>query len=184
MTITRQTAQTLSAATVAALQALAEEHGMIVSLAGGTRYSDATVTIKIEFTATVEADGVGIPGAPVNFARDAAAIGLDDHAWGREFTVGGTVYRVTGIKLSRRKYPVSAVRVSDGRSFKFMASSVRDDVGCLSQAELAALVAELLPDTARWVGGMLTRSQLRARVMLWTDQRQRAEFTARFPAGV
>ena len=122
-TITRQTCRLLSADTLKALEAVAQKHGLTVSMGSG-RFSAGSATLKVEYTATVEADADGTPGAPVDFARHAAIIGLDDHAFGRVFTAGGVEYRVSGIRLTRRKYPVSAVRTRDQRSFKFDVATV------------------------------------------------------------
>lgn len=183
MTNNRTTARTLSAATLVALQAVASEHGLIVSV-GSARYSDARVSIKVEFAATVAADGEGTPGAPADFARDAAAVGLDDHAFGREFVYGGESYRVTGIKRSRRKYPVTAVRVSDGREYKFPATVVNagfveaaaDDVDDLTGRQVARLVGDLMADT----DGLATRAHVKREVMSWAPTRRMREYANRF----
>ena len=76
------------------------------------------------------ADATTAPGeTPVKVdttARDRALwesvchlYGLPKDAFGKVFTSRGTAFRVTGINTRRPKFPVSAVRVSDERGFKF-----------------------------------------------------------------
>ena len=61
------------------------------------------------------------------FRTSCAYFGLKPEDLGREFTTSkGVRYRIEGIKPSRPKYPISAVRVRDGSPFKFPASLVRD----------------------------------------------------------
>jgi hypothetical protein len=52
-------------------------------------------------------------------ASDAGLLGLPDDAVGRTFTSRGERYRVVGIKIRNRKYPVLAERLKDGATYKF-----------------------------------------------------------------
>lgn len=107
---------------VAALEKVAAEHG--VSLKQGTsRYSDTNATIKFELSAISTSGEVLTPEAQA-FKRSADQFGLHADDLGGTFLARGTKYRITGLKTRRPKYPVTAERVSDGRSFKFPASSV------------------------------------------------------------
>ncbi|MBL8895643.1 MAG: hypothetical protein JNJ53_13655 [Rhizobiales bacterium] len=53
------------------------------------------------------------------FAAAAEQIGLKASDYEREFSAEGQRFRITGIDPKRPKYPISAERLSDGRSCKF-----------------------------------------------------------------
>jgi hypothetical protein len=73
--------------------------------------------------------------APLPTATDKAAealwtayapgFGLPVDAFGKTFKAGRMEYRITGIAPNRRQYPVTALRVRDGREFKFTADMVK-----------------------------------------------------------
>lgn len=99
MSITRQTANALSAEAFEALQKVAAQHGMALQRESG-RLSDTSFTFKVQ-TAS---------GVPADYALHARLIGIPEDSYGKTFTVRGTRYTITGIKLSRRKYPVSPLQ--------------------------------------------------------------------------
>ena len=110
---------------LAAIQAVAERRGLIVEKSGG-RYGDDEFVAK--FTFRVRA----ADGAPKSFAADAAAIGLPEDCYGKTFRAHtGEEFKIVGVDPRRRKYPVSTVRVKDGKAFKFTAESVRAALGTL-----------------------------------------------------
>jgi len=57
--------------------------------------------------------------------RTATLFGLPKDAFGKTFKSGGTEYRITAISTRRPRYPVSAVRVSDDKAFKFGEDTVK-----------------------------------------------------------
>jgi hypothetical protein len=116
-TINRALINLLSQEAEEALQVVAAKHGLTLTKEGG-RFSDTTFSPKFSFSAKTES------GQPVAFASHAKLLGLPEECWGEQFTTGrGTSYTITGIKLSRRKYPVSG-QGPQGGSYKFSAKSV------------------------------------------------------------
>lgn len=63
------------------------------------------------------------------WARWSKTFGFEAEDFGKTFKSGRTDYRITAINPRRPKYPVSAVRVRDGRAFKFGADTVRRALG-------------------------------------------------------
>ncbi|MAG24150.1 hypothetical protein CMI47_01095 [Candidatus Pacearchaeota archaeon] len=116
-TIDRTLVNLLALEAEEALQAVAANHGLTLTKAGG-RFSDTTFTPKFTFTLTTES------GEPADFASHAKLIGLPPDCWGQTFTgARGTQYTITGIKLSRPKYPVSGTGPKGG-SYKFTTDNV------------------------------------------------------------
>jgi len=78
--------------------------------------------------------------------RWAPTFGFDADDYGRTFTCRGTEYRLTGLNPRAPKYPVQAVRVSDGRGFKFTSGSVRAMLGrSLGPLAPVTVAGETLP---------------------------------------
>ena len=50
--------------------------------------------------------------------------GLRPEDFGREFSSRGERFRINGIDPRRPRYPVSAVRIPDGKAYKFTAENV------------------------------------------------------------
>lgn len=102
-----------------ALQAVAEQYGLIVKNEPGS-FTHNTFTAK--FTFSVEAaDGTG---APADFAQKAALVGLPEDCFGKTFTDWRNVtFTITGINLRAKKYPVQVTK-ADGRAFKMPAAQV------------------------------------------------------------
>jgi hypothetical protein len=55
------------------------------------------------------------------FEALAAAFGLSPADYGRQFSTGRELFKITGIGPRRPKCPVSAERIPDGQAFKFTA---------------------------------------------------------------
>jgi len=115
--IDRKACRTIDEAAEKALQEVAEKFGLTVKRESG-RFDSTKFTAKFSFLA------VGESGVPKDFRQCASLVGLDPDCYGKVFRSNGEAFRVTGINLRRRKYPVSAERVKDGRSYKFSAENV------------------------------------------------------------
>ena len=102
-----------------ALKSVGEKHGMTITYEGG-RYGDFTLDMKVKATITTEG------GQPGDFAKHARLIGLPEDCWGKTFVSlgSGESATITGIKLSRRKYPVSAT-TERGRQIKCPVAMVK-----------------------------------------------------------
>ena len=122
-TINRKNIRTIEKDALAALEAVAAKHGLAINVVGGS--FDATV-YKCRLSFAVKGDN----GIPADFARNAVRLGLPADCFVKTFTTfGGKSYRITGLNLRRRKYPVSAERVQDGKNFKFPVSQVTYGLG-------------------------------------------------------
>ncbi len=114
--IDRATVRRLTDEAEKALEAVAEKYGMTLKRGNG-RFSPDRLTVKFDFAVATES------GAPADFARKAAMLGLPEDCYGAAFTSGRTTYTVTGINLRRPKYPISGEGPKGGR-YKFTADSV------------------------------------------------------------
>jgi hypothetical protein len=120
--IDRQTVRSVREDLDHALREIGERHGLNLRT-GSATFTAVKFTMKIE-ASVVDTDGVDL-AAQREFKVNAFRYGLPDDAFGKEFTGwDGIRYRVVGLKPRRRKFPISAVRVSDGRAFKFPVSTV------------------------------------------------------------
>ncbi len=77
-------------------------------------------------------DGALYSAEKALFEALAEHYGLQPFDYGKTFTNGGEVFRITAINPNRPKYPVSAERISDGRGFKFAVENV---VMCLRNSQ-------------------------------------------------
>lgn len=101
------------------LQDAVDDYGLVVSNKGG-KYDGATITLTFNFS---------IPElAEIRADEDAVILGAEFKV-GETFTANGDEYRVTGFVPRRYRYPVSANRLRDGRSYKFTVVSVNRYIG-------------------------------------------------------
>jgi len=107
----KKTANALMADILSALQPLATTRGLTIEGAGGS-FDDGSLSVRIKVSAQTE------DGTPVNFHNHATRIGLPGDCYGKTFTVAGHTYRVVGIRLRNRRYPVLATRSDDGKTYK------------------------------------------------------------------
>ena len=113
-----------------ALEAVAAEHGLVVQRGNG-KFSPGTFTPKFSLSTVitvVQDNGTASPTAksvPSSFTSGAARVGLQPNDFDRSFTSNGRRFRVTGLKLSSYKYPVLALCINDGKTYKFSGDIVR-----------------------------------------------------------
>lgn len=100
-----------------ALGAVEASLGVTITL-GTFRYGPDEVRIQASVTQE------GLDAHAVAFKRHAADFDLKGADLGAEVTLNGRKCRLVGIKPKSRKYPILVERVSDGKRFKFPASSV------------------------------------------------------------
>ena len=107
----------------AALAQVAEELGCRIEV-GNASFSGSQCTFKVE-CAVVGEDGMAQTRETTDFKARAALYGLSPADLGEVFTNGGDQFRVAGLKPKSRKYPIVAVRVKDGKAYKFPADMVK-----------------------------------------------------------
>jgi hypothetical protein len=109
-----------------ALEDVAELYGISIDYKSASFARDgANATLKFEIVAPDPTTGEALSREAQDFKLLAHRHGFEPEDLGSEFTVSGTVYKITGLKPRRHKYPICADRVSDGRSFKFPAETIK-----------------------------------------------------------
>lgn len=117
----RAEARRIATAIEKAVQPVALAYGLQIKVKGG-RFSTTTYTAKVECSELQ--DGVAQTGQRVDFLAMCDAYGLESEHLDTAFQVRGETYRITGLAPSRRRYPVIAERMSDGKAYKFAADTV------------------------------------------------------------
>lgn len=103
---------------------VAARHGLVVEAQDITGVDlrwgfDAAFRVSIPLP-----DGTALDPERLRFQALAEAFGLSPADYGRQFSTGRELFRITGIDPRRPKYPVSAERIPDGQGFKFTAEQV------------------------------------------------------------
>jgi len=106
-----------------ALEALGKELGVEFNL-GNASFDDKTATFKLNI-AVIGEDGEVVDVEAETFKQRATLYGLSPDDLGKTFNTNNGTFKITGLKPSRRKYPISADRVDDGKGFKFTAENVK-----------------------------------------------------------
>ena len=112
--MTRQTCRAIQAEAKEALDAVAAKHGFAMNLSGGS-FDASSFNMKVSFVTTSDA------GVPADFARNCTLFGLTVADFGRK-VITNDVYTIEGVSTRRPKYPISVVRVRDGKRFKWTES--------------------------------------------------------------
>lgn len=118
----RQEHRLLSVAIEKALKDIGDEFGVDLKTNGG---QIGTGCGRVNVEVTVRETAAGVNGAAAEWNQFCHSVGLPRDLYGKTFISGGTLYRITGLALNRPKFPVSAERVHDKRSFKFTAQSIK-----------------------------------------------------------
>lgn len=88
----------------AAVQAIGEKHGVTIRRGGG-KFDSMTFNMKL--TIKVADPEAALAAARADFTRNCFIFKLEASDFGRDFTLPGNKrYRVNGLALSRRKYPI------------------------------------------------------------------------------
>jgi len=103
---------------------VAARHGLVVEAQDITGLDlrwgfDAAFRVSIPLP-----DGTALDPERLRFEALADAFGLSPADYGRQFSTGRELFRITGIDPRRPKYPVSAERIPGGQGFKFTSDQV------------------------------------------------------------
>ncbi len=134
---TRPNVRALQSDLSAALAAVAQKHGINITM-GNARFSESECRFSKIICQAKGTLAQAAPNLPVNSARDpyntlesreyinlAHMHNLPTDGLGKTFVSMGRTFTIIGLKSSRRKYPVTAVGSQGGR-YKFSATSVRN----------------------------------------------------------
>ncbi len=105
----------------AALQPLAAKHGLQIVAKGG-KFDDTTYTAKIECS-ELNGDVAQTPERAA-FTTQAQTFGLKPELLDTTFEHRGQVFKIVGLRPNAPRYPVVAMRMSDGKRYKFAADAV------------------------------------------------------------
>jgi hypothetical protein len=177
-----------------ALVAVAEQFGISASYKSGSFARDgANATLKFEIVAPDAETGETLSREAQEFKSLGHVFGFEPDDLGREFTVRRTVYKISGLKSSRPKYPISVVRVSDGKGFKFPEGTVKSALNIAPKftktseglsdeikREFSRLVGELSPENLTCDGECSGAEVRRRRINItrqWKELERRAGLT-------
>ena len=127
------------------LDEASESLGFALKLGNAT--VGATVTFKLECS-PIQADGTAISKEAEDYKRNARLFKMDPEWLDKEFTTsGGRVYRLTGLALKSRKFPILAQEVTTGVTYKLTEDGVRSAfLKKLAGSTGKRLEAEILKD--------------------------------------
>lgn len=114
----------IAAEMLRACSAVAAKHGLV---AEGLGLQSMDLRWNFEFGLRVSIplpDGSTLDPERLLFEALAEEFGLSPKDFGREFSTGQERFRVAGIDPRRPKYPISAMRIPDGKGYKFTAENV------------------------------------------------------------
>jgi len=107
-----------------ACQDVAARHGLVVEskelMEVDLRWGfDAAFRVSLPLP-----DGTALDPERLRFEALAEVFGLSPTDYGRQFSTGRELFRITGLDPHRPKYSVSAERIPDGQGFKFTVDQV------------------------------------------------------------
>jgi hypothetical protein len=132
---TRNDVATLRKDIDAALQQVALQHGIIISLGNcrftpnEARFSKLTIIPKTTSNTVSVTPALSDTIEGRQYIDLAYMFALPKDGLGKTFISNGRTFKITGLKANRRKYPVQGVSVTTGRAFKFTADQVRRGLG-------------------------------------------------------
>jgi hypothetical protein len=132
--LTKETATALRKDMKAALEAVAEKHGVKL-VSTSCSYTEITMNVPFKIESPTVVSGVEVDTDMALFLSRCGEYGLSRSDLGREVQINGTGYVLSGLKPQNVKYPILAMRSWDGRSFKFTA---RDVVAAIRAESVAA----------------------------------------------
>jgi len=99
-----------------ALQEVAEEYGVSIKRKGGS-FMPSNYTIKLE-ASVVTNDGIVLSREVENFKNYCHDYNLEQGDLYRVFTVNGANYRLKGLSTRSGKFPILAVSLKNGKTYK------------------------------------------------------------------
>ena len=118
----RKTANAFAREAEQALQALAEKHGVDVSIGSGN-FTQNDFSFKVK-AAVKSKDGTVLSREAEAFKVNAPLLGLQESDLGRTFTAQGKTFKITGYNTRAKKMPILA-EDENGRGYKFDRETVK-----------------------------------------------------------
>jgi len=108
----------------AALDPIAQKHGLVLERKGSTFYRDSVPVMFKMLVRVEDADGKALDSKAQEFKASANLIGLKSEDLGKTFHIRGTSYEIEGLNLRASKYPVLAKNKKNGKTYCFPAGAV------------------------------------------------------------
>lgn len=106
---------------VNAIKKISEENGVKIGIKiGDKNLASYTLSLKVLLDGEKVQKSLEIMSSKIGFTQNII---------GMEFEHGNNLYRIENIKLRNRKYPIIAVKKSNGVSYKFPPKLVKDLIG-------------------------------------------------------
>lgn len=134
----RQNAKVLAQDMLAALESVAQKHGVKFSQKSGN-YTGTTLTLRIE-AAILNADGVAETRERKDYTLYCNLYDLKPEWLDATFPANGTTYQIVGLNTRKHKNPVLAKRTDNGKIYIFPADIIK--LRMAMQGEKAARAAQ------------------------------------------
>lgn len=116
--------KTIEAEMLTACAEVAARHGLVAESLG-LRAMDLRFNFEFGVRVSIPLpDGSTLEPERMLFEALAEEYGLSPDDFGREFSTGRERFRIAGIDPRRPKYPISAIRIPDGKGYKFTPENV------------------------------------------------------------
>lgn len=92
---------------------------------GRIGYTEGYCTIALKAYSTEKVGPADVTGKDMEFLNSAMKLGVPSDWLGKNVTMSGVAYMITGLNTRARKYPVILKRLNDGASIKSTVDSVR-----------------------------------------------------------
>jgi hypothetical protein len=115
----RETAKDAAEAALEAVKYRLEDDNTVVTLSKLQYGNECKITLTLTRVEIGESGVNEASPAAIAYRRWHDTFGLRADALGVEFTQLGVAYQFTGIASNRPKYPFNAVRLSNGKTYKF-----------------------------------------------------------------
>lgn len=113
-----KTANLLQKEMTEALQGIALKHGVKITAAGGT-INPNHVDVFLKFRVEVSDIGAKDTARKQEFDQYCELFGMKPEHFGATFTSRGQTYKISGLELRRRKFPIRAVEIASGKELLF-----------------------------------------------------------------
>jgi hypothetical protein len=123
-TLDTDTVKIIQANVLLALEEIEQNYGISFS-SKGARFSPSSCVFKIE-ASIVDDSGVAKNIEREDFSIYASMYGLNPQDLDKVFAINGDPYQIAGISPRKPKYPVIAVKLSNGKKYKFSAMTVKN----------------------------------------------------------
>lgn len=162
--ITRALLKTIKSDAEAVLATVAEKHGVKITFGNGS-FTPDNASLKMEI-AGITSEGVVKTKEATDFERYASAFGLKPEDLGTTFTYNGKEFKLIGAKPRSTKFPLLAVNLKNGKTYKLPKDAVNPNIitGLTEEAkqEFQSLACRLSPENLH-CDGEVSRAEAKRR---------------------